>query len=433
MEQLQGMTLTWVLGMSGGKDSMVLAQIFQELGISFVGAHINYGFRAAESDGDALFVADWCKGNGIALELLQLDGITALAGNGENLQAWARRQRYDFFEKIRKKHKAQLIATAQHADDQVETVLLQLFRGAGLKGMAGMQLQSSYIVRPLLYSSQNDIDAFAADRQLVWRQDSSNAKTDYRRNALRQNVIPQLKAIYPQLQDTMLQSTAHFAATERFLASILQQKRRLLLKERDGRWLLGIKLLAKEAELPTLLHYLLQPYGFGAAKVAEVIKLMDASQGAYILSDSFRLMKSGGNLVLEGKAAERPVFWIEESAVRQGCSLAIDDKRVGLSMEGVSMGSVQYGGQTQYIAADRLIWPLLLRPAQPGDYFYPLGLNKKKKVAKLLIDAKIPVELRSTTWVLLSGQRIISVIGFRIDHRYKLEKNTQSALKLVIG
>ncbi|RYD51691.1 MAG: tRNA lysidine(34) synthetase TilS [Sphingobacteriales bacterium] len=415
---------------SGGVDSMVLVTLLHQLGYRFAIAHCNFRLRGSASDEDAAFVEAWAAERNIACFRKDFDTLAELEQGGGGIQETARRLRYEWFEQIRKDHSFAAIATAHHADDSAETLLMNLFRGTGIRGLHGIRPRQGKIIRPLLFAGKKDLQAYAAELKIDYREDASNAGNDYSRNALRHQILPAIEAQYPHALRAIAETAARVAAAEPLYEKSIARLRKKLMDVRGADHYLPIRLWQKTESADALLYELLRPFGFTGATIPEIKKLMNAQPGQYLDSETHRLLRHRNFLVLtarnEGVLAAD--FYLIEREIQTlgftGGTLTLAEMPVPDSPVGPATEAL--------LDASQLEWPLVVRRWKAGDYFYPLGMNrKKKKVARFLIDQKLSIAQKEHLWVVESGKRIAWVAGLRIDERFKVRDSTTTVLKLL--
>lgn len=435
--RLFGKNDTIIVAISGGMDSVVLTHMLYSIQQPIILAHCNFQLRSDESHRDEQFVRALAEKWDIPLHVENYDTAQFAIENKLNIQLAARRLRYDFFERLRKQHsstgKKVWIATAHHANDSVETMLMHLFRGTGIDGLRGIPVKNGSIIRPLLFATRQELETYANENNLSWVEDSSNAKEDYARNYIRHTIIPAIIEQYPN-------ALLNMAGTMDKLndAAILYHDRiEMLLKKmvfHDGAMQkVPVLKLAKATQRNTIIWEWIKPFGFSEGQIGEVVKLFDADNGSYISSASHRILRNRAWLILSelGEGISTPqVMENFGSTVHFGDAGLL---KLGLSEPFVADKPIlSLPDNEAWIDADIIRFPLILRPWKPGDYFYPLGMTKKKKIARFLIDKKVAPHEKENVWVLESDKRIVWVVGYRIDDRFKLTHKTNQKVKFSI-
>jgi tRNA(Ile)-lysidine synthase len=410
-----------LLAVSGGMDSVVLAELAHRANLDFGVAHANFGLRGAESDGDEAFVKTLAERYGRSFFSKKFDTSAFAQTHGLSVQLAARKLRYAWFDELLDAHGFDALLTAHHRDDALETLLLNLVRGAGLAGLAGIPARNGRVVRPLLAVGRADIARFAAENNLAWREDRSNATDDYPRNFLRHRVLPRLRELNPNLTDTAAQTLDQLAAARRLLEHAAATLRREAWRAAGETVFLDLEPLRQSPEPLLLLHELLRPLGFRYRQSAAAWAAADGQPGKTFFSPTHALTVDRARLVITPRrVVSEGDFWIENPAG----TLRTPD--FGLSF---AIAATPAFGENPAVADldfDRLTFPLHLRRWQPGDWFYPLGMNgKRKKISDLLVDLKVPRPLKARVWVLVSGDDVAWVVGHRLDERFRVTDATR--------
>ena len=270
----------YLLACSGGLDSMALAHLLHSAGIPLELAHVNFGMRGEESDGDEEFVKKWGQEHGLRVHVYQAKTQEWAEKNGVSIQMAAREIRYQFFEEIRSKQNLAGIVVAHQEDDQLETIFLNLARGTGIEGIYGMSDRRGELIRPLLPFSRAQLAAYAEEIQLSWREDRSNATSDYKRNKLRHQGLPALYSLEPDTRQNLLQSFARLKDTGKAFSGLFELWKAAHVREQQGMSILAYQAIRNMQGAASLLYYWLRPYGFN-------------SDQAYALSESLTEIKSG--------------------------------------------------------------------------------------------------------------------------------------------
>ncbi len=419
-----------LLAISGGMDSMVMATLFLENGIDFAVAHCNFGLRGAESDEDETFVKQWCKDHNIRLFTNHFDTAASAEETGKSIQETARNLRYDWFNVIVATHRYNAICTAHHADDNAETMLMHLCRGTGIAGLHGIPERNGKIIRPLLFTIRQCIYDYAAQNNIAYREDSSNSKDDYLRNAVRHHILPIIEQWMPGAASRIGETSRRIGEAEEIYRRAIDREIRKLVEPRGKDFYIPIRLLRHRTPLATLLYEILQPFGFTPGQLPTALTLLDAESGKYICSQTHRLIRNRDFLILTSLAPPATDFIM----IEDGAENIITDTAVFhfATLNGQPKDLID-DSATAYIDTAKLKAPLLLRRRKTGDYFYPLGMGmKKKKLSRYLTDLKIPAHEKEQLWVLESGNRIVWLAGYRLDERFKVTPATSDILKVKI-
>lgn len=421
-----------LLAVSGGVDSVVLAHLTAASGFDFAIAHCNFGLRGAESDRDEAFVRALGTRYGKQVLVQRFDTTAYASGHKMGIQEAARALRYDWFQSLL--HNAAAgqplthLVTAHHATDAVETMLMHLFRGTGLQGLTGIPEHdpARKIIRPLLMASRSDIETYAQEHALEWVEDTSNTSEKYTRNLFRLNLLPAVKQVYPAAEDNLLHTMHRLKEAALLYQQAVNRHIATLCTVKGNEVHIPVLRLQQASPLHTLLYELLKPYGFTAAQTGEVEKLLQATTGSYVASPTHRVIRNRNWLIIapqQATAAQHILIEPADTTVDYACG------RLQLSATAVTTPPA-----SKHIAlldAKHIRYPLILRPWKQGDYFYPLGMPKKKKLSRFMIDARLSRTEKEKVWVLESGGRIIWIIGHRIDDRCKVLPATKHCLQII--
>ncbi|MDI9358683.1 MAG: tRNA lysidine(34) synthetase TilS [Phycisphaerales bacterium] len=419
-----------LLAISGGIDSMVLLDMLIKTQVPIILAHVNFQLRS-ESDHDELFIRQHADHTHIPLFVKKVNMEEELHQRKCSIQECARIVRYEWFEKLRQDSSLRIkyIATAHHADDNIETVLFNFLRGTGVKGLRGIQPIHQFIVRPLLFANRKNIVDYAISNKINWVEDKTNQETDYTRNFIRNKVIPLIENKIPHVRTNLLQNINRFNEWQQVYLHILKRQERTIFCKRGKETFCSIKGLQSSPLCQTIIFEWIIPYQFTTGQINEVVKLFDAQNGKSILSPTHEIYKYQQWLVLTKRSNHEKTQFIiqhdESKIIFQGGSLLIEkDKTIPPTHE-INQKNIFY------LSADHIIFPLVLRKWQQGDYFYPLGLQKKKKVSRFLIDQKIKKSDKENIWVLEDSEKhILIVIPHRIDNRHKITPQTKTVIKI---
>lgn len=414
-----------LLTVSGGIDSMVMADLFLKNNINFGVAHCNFQLRGAEADADEQLVKDWCELYNIPFHNIRFETKKHSEEWKKGTQETARILRYEWFEQLRKEHKYAKIATAHHGNDNVETLLINLFKGTGIAGMHGILPEQNNIIRPLLFTNKADIQAYAEKVDIYYREDASNASDDYLRNAVRRNIIPAVLEWFPNAIASVNESIERFGEAEQLYRRALETEKKKLIEQRGQDQYIPILKLKHKQPLATIVYEIIHPYGFNSAQVPHVLGLLQSESGHYVNSNSHRIIKNRDFLIITTLPTTSTDLILVEAAPctidtgKDHFSFAIEDKPRQLDKD----------AHTALIDLTKVEFPLILRKWKVGDYMYPLGMSmKKKKVSKLLIEAKMPIHEKEHVWVLECNKRIVWLTGMRLDERFKVRESSEKVL-----
>lgn len=410
-----------LLAVSGGKDSVLMLHLFKAIGVEIGVAHCNFNLRGEEAQRDEHFVKLLANSLDVPVHITHFDTKKYAAENKISTQMAARDLRYHWFEQIRREHKYDFIALAQHQNDAVETVLINLVRGTGISGLHGILPKRGMLIRPLLFLTRNEVEVAVGENNIGFVEDSSNLSTNYTRNKLRLQVIPHLKEINPNLEKTFEENMARFAEIERFLAVQVQKLADNLLDKRaDGIYISLLDIAALRPQ-KLLLYELLKPFGFVEKVVDGILQSLASPSGTHFFSASHQAIINRNDLII---APQNTADHLNQFIHPSTTNICFGDDEIALTFSDEL--KFEAAANKAFVNADKLIFPLVLRNWQNGDKFIPLGMRHLKKVSDFFIDAKVPVHLKHTTPILVNGNgQIIWIAGMRQDNRYKLTATTE--------
>ena len=422
-----------LLTVSGGIDSVVLADLCHRAGIRFGVAHVNFGLRGSESDADEAFVRQLASTYGVPFHYTHFKTKEVAGEEGISVQMAARQLRYPWFEAVADEFGYDFVATAHHQNDVLETVLLNLVRGTGLAGLRGIPVRQGRIIRPLWFATRPQIYAYLQEQGLRWREDSSNIDDKYLRNHLRHKVIPNLEVMNPNFWGTFQRTIERIRATETLLNTELSRSWEAVADlSVPNQILISPTALLAMPEPAFRLAEWLRPYGFTSEQVWSMMKGLDQPPGQVYRSASHAVWHERLGLLLKPLWAPSAVY---------------------VQWPGWPAGEVDVGGQLRLrfrlfdkpddyhpsndkqiacFDADTLAFPLIIRTWQLGDRFQPLGLRGRKLVSDLLNDSKVPTSERQQVCVLLAGEGIAWVVGYRIGHPYRIQSQTKQVLEVTL-
>ncbi|MEZ4881113.1 MAG: tRNA lysidine(34) synthetase TilS [Flavobacteriaceae bacterium] len=409
-----------LIACSGGMDSVVLTHLMKKSNFEIALAHCNFSLRGKESDGDEMFVIGLAKSMQIPVFVETFDTKKIAQEHKISTQMAARDLRYAWFDEILKDFKFDYLLTAHHLDDNLETFFINLSRGTGLTGLAGIPKRNNKIIRPLLDFSREEILKYAEENNLKWREDSSNLKTDYLRNKLRLEVLPQFKETNEALLKNFQKTQRNIQASQNLIEDYTALVYNLVVSEAVDSYNINIPKIKELPHTDALLYELL--HGFGFTEWEDVSNLLDAQTGKQLFSKTHRLIKNREELVLTEIDLEKrnDEFLVFEEEITFPINLKIEPSK--------------YIGETEknliYVASEKLNFPLKLRKWKNGDSFQPFGMKGKKKLSKFFKDEKISLNEKEKIWLLLSEEKIVWVIGHRMDDRFKITEKTKRILKI---
>lgn len=439
----------WLLAVSGGIDSVVLTHLCVQAGIPGPIAHANFQLRGAESERDEAFVRAIAERYNRPFLTARFDTEAHAAAHKVSIQVAARELRYKWFRGFlgdplsagiaasvpdaptgvtaSAPPRVSAIATAHHLDDNIETMLMNLVKGTGATGLRGMLPHQEQIVRPLLFAAREEIEAYAAAEGLTHVEDSSNATDKYTRNFFRHRVIPLLEERYPQVRQNLAANLDRFRDLETLYRQAVSRHREDLLEPKGhGEWRIAVARLEKAEPLDTILFELLKPFGFTPAQAGEALALLHSSPGHFVASATHRVIRDRRFLIICSPLDPA----VSQVVLAEGqASVSFPQGSISVAVEPAAHQAP--AATTALLDAAHVPFPLILRRWKAGDYFYPLGMPKKKKLARFLIDAKLSMADKEKVWVLEAAGRILWVVGHRIDDRCKVTEATTRVVRMV--
>ncbi len=433
------------VAVSGGLDSIVLTDLIFKSGFDFTIVHCNFQLRGAESERDETFVKALGKKYNKEVLVKKFDTQKFSKEKKIGTQEAARELRYEWFKElidsikmtddraqetvISHSSSAIFLTTAHHADDNIETVLMKFFRGTGIQGLTGIQAlnKKDKIIRPLLFATKEDILTYAKENHLSWVEDSSNESNKYTRNYFRNELIPGLQKVFPDVEENILENIERFNEVNELYQQSIQWYKKKLLVKKDHEFHIPVLLLQKSNPVKTIVWEIIKEFAFTASQADEVIKLFAAENGSYMASASHRIIKNRNWLIIAPlhQSANKNIL------IEKGEKQIVFEKGA-LTIKEINEPPfiIDYSPFTALLDASAIQFPLLLRKWKQGDYFYPLGMQKKKKLSRFFIDQKLSLTEKENTWVIESNKKIIWIVGQRIDDRCKITSSAKKAIQI---
>jgi len=415
-----------IVAVSGGVDSAVLVDLIYKINFNFAIAHCNFKLRGLESDEDEKFVKSMSEKYNCKYFSTSFETETYSKSKKISIQMAARELRYDWFDKILTDHKFNFILTAHHADDQVETVLLNLIRGTGINGLTGIKPINKNIVRPLLIYSKDDIITYANKNGVFYREDNSNSSLKYKRNFIRNKVVPHLKFLNEGLIETFYKNITHFNEVSTLVTDLTLQIKNKVIAKSEKFTFIDLDKLKKAPHYKFFLFEILKEYDF--TFTTDIVNCLKKESGKLFYSKTHILLKDRTKLVIKPKGErERNEYILNENdkSLKTPIPLAIrllNKKNLHLAKN----------NNIALLDLEKLSFPLTIRKWQQGDWFYPLGMINKKKLSDFFVNKKLSIFAKENTWLLCSGNDIVWIMGLRIDERYKVSEKTQFIYELTL-
>ncbi len=408
-----------VVAFSGGLDSTVLLHLLSTGSYPIIAAHANFCLRGSESDGDEESARQFARSLNIECHARRFNTKKYAESHGVSVQMAARELRYEWFDQLRSAEGFDVIATAHHGGDQVETVLLNLIRGTGISGLTGIPESARHVIRPLLSFTRDEIRQYADSNHLSWREDSSNSEDHYTRNYLRLHVIPRLRELNPSLEDTIgrnaerLQNTAHLASVE------LERLSTNFVITQGNRIEIAKKIFTATPHPAAVLFELIGGLGFNIVQCHEIVESSSRQPGKMFYTRSHVLNVDREKLIvlpLDSGSSDRQID-------TPGVSLQLGDQVLS-----ITSGNGQPENGKLVIDQDKVKFPMTWRYWKAGDSFYPLGMDHHKKISDFLVDMKMSRVDKERVTVLVSGDEIVCVVGLRVDNRYRITPETKRTI-----
>lgn len=412
-----------LVGLSGGADSVALLSVLVRLGYACVALHCDFHLRGEESERDAAFARTFAESLGVPFYQTDFDTVAYAREHHLSIEMAARALRYVWFEETRERLGAQAIAVAHHRDDSVETVVMNLIRGTGIRGLTGIRPRNGFVVRPLLCVSRTDIVAWLENQGIRYVTDSTNLSDAYTRNFIRLNVLPLLERINPSVREAIARSAEHLSAVASVYAyEIARAREEVIVSE----GCLSIEALCRFPAPEAILYELLKEYGFSRWVSAEVFDALRKESGKVFYSKTHRLLKDRAYLwiVPLEREAEKTSFLLDPSR-------EIYREPVGLTFRELPITpdfQIEKNRRFAYFDADKLRFPLTLRKWREGDWFVPFGMKGRQKLSDYFSDHKFSRIEKEKAWLLCSGDAIIWLIGERADNRFRIDSGTKRVL-----
>jgi tRNA(Ile)-lysidine synthase len=437
-----------LLAVSGGVDSVGLCELCSQAGFNFDIAHCNFQLRGEESERDEAFVQSLGDIYSAKVFIKKFDTEKYAEERKISIQVGARELRYEWFEELittiaddqqltTGKEYSTFLLTAHHANDNIETLLMNFFKGTGIKGLQGILPKQRKIIRPLLFAKKEEMLSFAGENNLLFVDDSSNISDKYTRNYFRNQLIPSIQKVFPEVEENLLNNIEKFRDTKILYQQAIHLHKKKLLEYKGNEIYIPVLKLLKAEPLKTIIYEIIKEYGFTAHQTDEVIHLLKSESGKYISSSAHRIIK------------DRKWIIISPHNTREAFNIVIDKNDKNIVFENGQLEIKEFEktdillsseNSIAMLDAEAIIFPLLLRKWKQGDYFYPLGMQNlpagrpgKKKLSRFFIDQKMSLAEKEKVWVIESNKRIIWIVDKRIDDRFKVTARTTNILKILFN
>lgn len=413
----------YLLTVSGGADSSVMAWLFHHCGFDFAIAHCNFHLRGEESDKDMLLVCEMAKNYGVQYFEREFDTLDYQKQHGLSMEMAARELRYHWFAQIFTDF--DFVVTAHNANDNAETFLLNMTRGTGLRGLTAIPEKTTTLLRPLLHFSSAQIRRFAAEKGIAYRNDASNESEAFQRNKIRLSVMPKLEELNPELISVFSRNIDLLKRQYRFYQGKMEEIKSMLVAEEGDVLHVSIDKLSKCEDPSLVLFEILKDYGFNASEVEQILDSLEKSSGKCFYSSRYQVVKDRKYLIVSpietAQQVEKKIDKIEDLV-----ALGFTVEKFPISVAPVFTSD----SDILYVDAKKLVFPLILRHWQEGDRFCPFGMQGSKKLSDFFIDQKINLLEKKNVQVLCSADKIVWLVGLRSDDRFKIDHQTENYYKI---
>ncbi|MFP4524974.1 MAG: tRNA lysidine(34) synthetase TilS [Bacteroidales bacterium] len=416
-----------LLGVSGGVDSMVMLDLFIKTEVKVGIAHVNFQLRGNEADDEQDFVRKYAMNKDIAFHTVAFDTHDYANEKGVSVQVAARQLRYNWFEEIRRKHGYSCVAVAHNKNDEVESLLINLTRGTGIRGITGIKPKQNNVIRPVLFAERKEIMEYASLHNVPFKEDSSNLSVKYSRNRIRHNIIPEFENINPRFIHTVAENIERFQSVCNIYDQWISEVKNDIVTWENETVYIDIEALKNYEEKNTILFEILREFTFTKEVTKEIFKSVDSDSGKCFYSQSHKLIKDRQYLIVAPlQQVEQRRYYIEKGTEQVTVPVRMTLREVEKNGDYIipkdrNIASLDY---------DKLVFPLIIRKWEKGDYFKPLGLNHYKKLSDFFIDRKYSLVDKERVWLLTSGEKIVWVIGDRIDDNFKVTPYTRKVLQV---
>ena len=437
----------FLLAVSGGMDSMCMADLFvRTCGLSDIAiAHCNFNLRNDESDGDESLVREWAAQWNLKVHVISFDTASYAKAHDMSIEMAARELRYAWFARLCLQHGYSYVAVAHHADDNAETMLLNMTRGTGIKGMTGMKNVSELhcpevsvparLARPMLGFTRKQIEGYVLKHKVPFRNDSSNFSVDYRRNRIRHEIFPVMKKLNPSFVSTLNREMAYLEDASGIVDEWCRTVERDIVTQADENIRISIEKLLSHKQWRYLLYHILEPYGFNSATLASIENLLLSDRtvsGKRFLSETHELITERKELVvseLHDDDSDEGQLVINEAGLYRFNDVNIV---VEICPWTKDMPLKQPEG-VQIFDASKLEFPIVFRRWSIGDWLIPLGMRGKRKVSDIFSDMKYDSAAKNNAIVMTDGtgcQRVAALLWVRMDSRYKVDAQTDTIIRI---
>ena len=445
-----------LLAVSGGVDSVVLCELCKQAGFKFEIVHCNFQLRGEESERDEAFVKSLSEKYKAEVFIKKFDTKQYAEEKKISIQVAARELRYEWFEKLialtidtrqtttsgfsktsHIVHCTSYILTAHHANDNIETALMNFFKGTGIKGLHGILPKQKRIIRPLLFAKKEEILLFAKENNLSFVEDSSNITDKYTRNYFRNQLIPSIQKVFPEVEDNLLHNIERLKDAEILYRQAIQLHKKKLLEYKGNEIHIPVLKLLKAEPLKTIIYEIIKEVGFTAHQTDEVLHLLKSESGKYVSSSTHKIIKDRKWIII---TSDNTIVSSNILIDKIDKKIAFENGQLDIKELERDRASILAENSIAMLDAKDIVFPLLLRKWKQGDYFYPLGMQSlsagrrgKKKLSRFFIDQKLSLVEKEKIWIIESDKKILWVVGKRIDDRFKITNSTKTILQIIFS
>ena len=419
-----------LIALSGGVDSVVLATLMHKANYNIALAHCNFHLRDEESNRDEAFVRSWAKENNVELFVKEFDTYGYMKENKISLEMAARDLRYEWFNSLMETKKFDFLCTAHHLDDSIETFFINLLRGTGIAGLHGIQAKNDKITRPLLFATREEILNYAKENNITYVEDSTNAETKFTRNKIRHNLFPILREINPNFENALKKDIEYLNDTEFIFRREIEKAKSEIIERENDLIKINISKLLSLNPMKIYLYEILSDFSFNETNISDIIQSLEETSGKQFFSKTHRIVKDREYLFIEERKENttNDFYLINDeqssliSPLRMQIEVMRDLKFINISKE-KTIAMLDY---------DLLKFPLILRKWRQGDSFVPFGMKKEKKLSDYFTSNKYSLLDKENQWILCSEDKILWIVGERIDDRFRISNKTKNILKIEI-
>lgn len=416
-----------LLAVSGGVDSMCMLHLFSLCEWNFAVAHCNFGLRGQESDADEELVKSVCQKIGKKIHTKHFDTFEYAEKLNLSVQEAARELRYSWFNELCFQYGFSSVAVAHNANDVAETMLINLVRGTGLRGLTGIKPRNGSVIRPLLFATREQIELYANEKGVDFRNDSSNSENKYTRNRIRNEVIPILKEINPSFIESANSTASHLSSIHKAVCEDMNKFHKRVYSQVADYERYSIELLRQYPYCHEYIHDQFSRFGFTSGTISDISDSLYSQPGKTFFSPTHRAVRDRECLLVHPISEDQ--YAREEIKIVKPVDGDYGNFRIRFSLVAKSPDfHIKNDSMGANLDFDRLDFPLTIRRWQEGDWFIPFGMKGRKKLSDFLIDSKVSVTEKERVMVLLSNNQIVWVMGYRIDSRFAITKSTNKVL-----